>query len=285
MIADLDETIRQLLTAELPILEDEIDIKFDQPKREWSSRLSKPTINLFMYDMRENVRLRAQQWERQSTINGRRANVIAKKRSPVRIDCQYMLSCWAVEPEDEHNLMSAATMCLLRFPTIPSEYLVGMLTMQPYQIMGKLAAPETLPNVAEVWGVLDNEMRPTLPYTITLAFDPWTTETAPMVRNLRFRTQQWSSDSGFETLHPADEGHVIAGTVYDDETLEPLPDVEVALRGTGYVAKTNIDGQFRLGGMRAGAYELVAWKKIGRPVQRQISIPSDDVEDGYDIFM
>ena len=113
MIADLDETIRQLLVTELPILEDEIEIKFDQPKREWSSRLSKPTINMFMYDMRENVRLRAQQWERQQSKNGARSHIVARKRTPVRIDCQYMLSCWAVEPEDEHNLMSAATMCLL----------------------------------------------------------------------------------------------------------------------------------------------------------------------------
>ena len=58
MIADLDETIRQLIVKELPIRNNEIDIAFDQPKREWSARLTKPTINLFMYDLRENVQYR-----------------------------------------------------------------------------------------------------------------------------------------------------------------------------------------------------------------------------------
>ena len=37
MIADLDETIRQLLITEMPIENGEIDVTFDQPKREWSS--------------------------------------------------------------------------------------------------------------------------------------------------------------------------------------------------------------------------------------------------------
>ena len=60
MIADLDETLQQLLKNELPIKNGEIDIKFEQPKREWSARLSKPTVNFFLYDLRENVKLRAQ---------------------------------------------------------------------------------------------------------------------------------------------------------------------------------------------------------------------------------
>ena len=64
MIADLDETIRQLLIAEIPIRNGEIDIKFDQPKREWSARLTRPTINFFLYDVRENVILRRHQWEK-----------------------------------------------------------------------------------------------------------------------------------------------------------------------------------------------------------------------------
>jgi hypothetical protein len=40
MIADLDETLRQLVTAELPIKNGEIEVEFDQPKREWSARLT-----------------------------------------------------------------------------------------------------------------------------------------------------------------------------------------------------------------------------------------------------
>jgi hypothetical protein len=57
MIDELDEVLRQLLVREIPIKNGEVDIKFEQPKREWSSRLSRPTLNLFLYDVRENSKL------------------------------------------------------------------------------------------------------------------------------------------------------------------------------------------------------------------------------------
>ena len=50
MIADVDEVLRRLLVQEIDIKGNEVDIVFDMPKREWSSRLSKPTINLFLYE-------------------------------------------------------------------------------------------------------------------------------------------------------------------------------------------------------------------------------------------
>ncbi len=76
MLADLDETLRQLLIAELPVKNGELDISFDLPKRDWSSRISKPTVNLFLYDVRENNVLRQHQWERPDilTVKCRRAN-------------------------------------------------------------------------------------------------------------------------------------------------------------------------------------------------------------------
>ena len=72
MIADLDESIRQLLIAEMPLKNGEVEISFDQPKREWSSRLSRPTVNFFLYDLRENTILRQQSWERRRAAACRR---------------------------------------------------------------------------------------------------------------------------------------------------------------------------------------------------------------------
>ena len=57
MINDLDEVLRQFLVRELPIKNSEVDIAFDQPAREWSARVSRPTLNLFLYDLRENQKL------------------------------------------------------------------------------------------------------------------------------------------------------------------------------------------------------------------------------------
>ena len=58
MFADLDETIRLLLIRHVPLNLSEVDVSFDAPDREWSGRLSRPTVNCFLYDVRENEDLR-----------------------------------------------------------------------------------------------------------------------------------------------------------------------------------------------------------------------------------
>ena len=70
MIDEIDEAIRQLLSKELPIRNSEIDIAFDMPKREWSARLSRPTLNLYLYDVRENVKMRQMTTAWESSSNG-----------------------------------------------------------------------------------------------------------------------------------------------------------------------------------------------------------------------
>jgi len=89
VISDVDETLRKLLIEEIDIKGNEIDIQFDQPKREWSSRLSKPTINLFLFDLRENLRLRAS--EQYRTI-ARPDGSSEVRRNPVRMDLRYLMT-------------------------------------------------------------------------------------------------------------------------------------------------------------------------------------------------
>ena len=73
MLADLDETLRDLLRGELERHGFEgVDIAFDAPAREWSGQLSKPTVNIFLYDLREAEALRTSEWSRDPA---RRAHV------------------------------------------------------------------------------------------------------------------------------------------------------------------------------------------------------------------
>jgi len=45
MFHEIDGALRQLLIREIPIRNGEVDVVFDQPTREWASRLSRPTLN------------------------------------------------------------------------------------------------------------------------------------------------------------------------------------------------------------------------------------------------
>ena len=100
MFHDLDEVLRQLLIREIPIKNGEVDIKFDQTSREWSARLSRPTLSLFLHNIRENVKLRAsQQW----TVERNPDGTATQRRTPARVALHYMITAWANEPDDEHN--------------------------------------------------------------------------------------------------------------------------------------------------------------------------------------
>jgi len=87
MIDELDEVLRKFLIREVPIKNGDVDIKFDMPKREWSARLNRPTLNLFLYDIRENAKLRqAQPMWRSSATRTRPSSAQAGPARPVLHD-------------------------------------------------------------------------------------------------------------------------------------------------------------------------------------------------------
>jgi hypothetical protein len=282
MIADLDETLRQLLIAEIPIKNGEIEVSFDQPKREWSSRLTRPTLNLFLYDLRENAILRQHGME--PLPNGRPVNNIAHlKRTPLRVDCFYMLTAWAVEPEDEHRLLTRALLALFRFPVLPEKRLVVALKNQPFEIQAHLAMHDRLTDPAEVWASLDNEMRPTIPYIITLALDPWVEISGPVVHTLVFRRGQSSTLPRRESLGELEKDMVTIGGVLRSSAPgnAPIKGLNVAIKGTGRFDKTDKLGRFTLGSLPPGEYTLIAWTGDGQPVEKKITVPAGD--GNYDL--
>lgn len=291
MIADLDDTLRRLLTAEIPIRNNEIDVKFDQPKREWSARLSKPTINLFLYDVRENVLLKRQQFD-MTRHDGRTAT---QQRSAYRVDCTYMLTSWAAQAEDEHRLMSRTLQALFQFPTLPASRLRGKLRRQPYPIPLQLARHDKLTNPAELWSALDNELRPGVSLIVTLALNPWEEVSGPAVQLLTMRT-------GFYDFVPDEEGsvrrplvyeaHVVGGTIRttaqqdDENTAVAVAGARVAFKGTGYIGTTNEEGRFRLGAILPGDYTLVVWPPEdigGEPQEQPLTVPAPD--GNYDMTL
>lgn len=282
MFDDLDETIRQLLIAEMPVKNGEVEISFDQPKREWSARQSKPTLNLFLYDVRENNVLRQHQWE-QLPGHGS-ADMAHLKRMPFRVDCTYMLTTWASVPEDEHRLLTRCLLALFRFPILPEARLVGSLRNPPFDIQACLARHDRLTNPAEVWSALDNEMRPSVSYIVTLALDPWKEITTPIVRTRTLLTGQAPQLPHVTQLTDTSRGdmELIGGKITESKREgSPLSGVEVAIKGTGLFTRTDVEGRYVLGSLPAGEYTLVAWPAKGKPKEKKISIP--EKEGNYDM--
>jgi hypothetical protein len=277
MIAYLDESIKQLLVTDMPVKNGEIDIKFDQPNREWSNKLTKPTVNLFLYDLRENTTLRRSQFDQVGGNGSARDSVAKMKKAPHRLDCYYMLTTWAAEPEDEHRLMTRVLMSMFRNPTLPDHVLQGTVQNPQYPIQTHVARHDKLTNPAEVWSALDNEMRPSVCYSATLALDPWSVIEGPIVRTLTLRTGR---STRLPVQQEFDENGLSAELTYVGGTVrsksgdnEPLAGLQVAIKGRGWFDQTDEDGRFTLGGMPAGDYTLVVWPETGKPKEKKISVP------------
>ena len=288
MIDDLDEVLRQLLIRELPIKNGEVDISFDQPKREWSSRISRPTLNLFIYDLHENNKLRmSKQWRIESNGDG----TATQRRPPVRMDAHYMITAWAADPGDEHRLLARTLAVLLRLPSLPEDLLPESLQNQPVSIPLEVAQPEALINATDIWSVLDNEMRPAIACIITLAVDPYLPVEDPLVRTLELRVGQavappsplpWVTAEEEPVLPQLldkkaghDEFWTIGGNLHSDRSLE---DLRLTLVERGLYVPILPGGRFTIGNLRAGQYTLEVAVEGEEPRHHAITVPAPDYD-------
>lgn len=121
MIHLLDATLEQYLRSEVP-LDDRVDIAYNAPDDEWSSRLTRPTVNLFVWDIRRNIGEAAGGIDLVEQDGDRFHRPVLP-----RIDFRYLITTWTNEVRDEHELLGALLVTALRVPIIPEQYLQGGL--------------------------------------------------------------------------------------------------------------------------------------------------------------
>jgi hypothetical protein len=172
MIRDLDATIQELLETRAPAGSElaGANITFDLPDADWRAGVDTLTVNCYLYDIRENLELRTNEQILQRSADNSGA---VRRRPPARIDCAYCITAWspatAESVLEEHRLLSQVLRVLLLHPTIPADVLQGGLVGQipPYPII--IASPDGVKNQPEFWGALDQQLKPSLNYVVTLA--------------------------------------------------------------------------------------------------------------------
>ena len=275
MIDDLDEVLRKLLVRDLPIKNGEVEIKFEQPKREWSARLSKPTLNVYLYDLRENLKLRgSENWQ----ISRNKDGTVSQKRNPVRMNLHYIITAWANDPDDEHRLLTRVLMALFRHSDLPKELLPPSLQNQPAPITIQVAQEADLEKPSDVWNVMDNEMKPAVVLTITLVLDPYEAILAPIVRTRELTFGQAAAPQQAQVL-VEQAGRSVYWTVGGElHSKKPLASLSLALVERGDIIRLNEDGRFTVGRLRAGDYTL-AVSSNGEVLKTfPIKVPSPEYE-------
>jgi len=267
MFADLDATIRELLVRFVPVDPGEIDITFEIPNREWSGRLTRPTINCFFYDIRENIKLRTAGWDiRRSGEN----NTASRQRGLLRFDATYQITVWARAREDEHRLLWRVLAALARHSPLPADLLHGELVDQPMVIPTTVGQPEQMPaNLADLWQGLDNPIHPMLAYVVTLALDPEIVYTRPLVL-----TPPSVSVAPIDSPQSA-----ISGRVRDrGDATRPIAGAVVLLLETGARATTDEEGCFTLSEAPRGPVTLVVRAAGKAETRTLVRAPSSDCD-------
>ena len=169
MINEVDEALRTLVKAEV-VNGADVEVVFDAPTREWASRRNKPTVDLYLYDIREDTRRRGVgQIERRNE----RGVVEERQSLPRFFKLAYLITAWTQRPEDEHRLLSAILACFLRYDVMPASALTTLLSQVGFPLGLQVAFPPPEDRqVSDVWSSLGGDLKPSVDLVITLAIQP-----------------------------------------------------------------------------------------------------------------
>jgi hypothetical protein len=169
MIHEVDEALRRLIREEA-LQGSDVEVVFDAPTKDWAARRNSPTVNLYLYDLRED--LRRKQRGLLNEYDERGTTVVARHLPPRYIKLSYLLTAWTQRPEDEHRLLSSLLMCFLAREAVPPALLSGRMAelALPVPLTVALPPPEDR-SFADVWTALGGELKPSLDIVVSAPVD------------------------------------------------------------------------------------------------------------------
>ena len=192
MIDDLDRTIAALLRRELPpALAQQVQISFATPDDQFPPQsVTLPAIDIFLYDVRENLELRSNEIYVQRNSDG----TAIRTRAPVRVDFSYLVTAWPSSTvpnpaQDEHRLLGEVMRALLRHRTIPEDVLQGVLAVQEPPLPTSTLQPGRLQSLGEFWQALGGKPKAALNYSVTASVEVFAPETVRLVTEKVLKVQ------------------------------------------------------------------------------------------------
>lgn len=177
LLEALNSALQALIEQEMQNkLEQEIYIQFAPPNKEFQSKVAKPTVNIFLYDIRENLELRS---HKSVTVRDyTRTEFAPLQMSPIHVSFSYILTAWApsesttVMDTTIDKILSLLLNILLFYPELPEKYLdESIKAIRPLPKM-QILHPTYLQSVGEFWHALEGQPKPFIHCTITTPIYP-----------------------------------------------------------------------------------------------------------------
>jgi Pvc16 N-terminal domain len=164
LIQFIDEAVEAHLRREVPLPETSVDISFAAPDRAWGAAVTRPTVNIFLWDIRRNTTRTTAGMAQQ----GADGQVERRPTNPV-IDLRYVVTAWAAEHRDEHQLLGSVLTCILAHSSVAPDILPPQLPTSSSLSLG--LASEEARVTGEFWSSLDGRLKPGLQLVVSIPLD------------------------------------------------------------------------------------------------------------------
>ena len=164
MFHEVDEGLRLLMKSEA-LQGSDVEVVFDAPTKEWAGRRNTPTIDVYLYDIREELDRRSN-----GPIELRNEEGIVTQRLPPPrwYKLSYLVTAWTQRPEDEHRLLAACLACFIKHDYLPGAYATGSLGQLGLSIPVLIGYPPPQDrSISDVWTALGGELKPSLDLVVT----------------------------------------------------------------------------------------------------------------------
>jgi Pvc16 N-terminal domain len=164
MIHDVDLLLERLVRRDA-LAKQKVELLFDAPNKDWVARRNAPAIDLYLYDIREDLQRRYLAWE---DAKGEDGHVRDRGQPSRRFKLAYLVTAWTQRPEDEHLLLSDLLSCFIRNPMIDPADLEGSLAEPGLPVYVDVGQPPSQDrSLADVWSALGGELKPSLDVVVT----------------------------------------------------------------------------------------------------------------------
>jgi hypothetical protein len=155
MISEVDDALRQIIEGQA-MEGSGVEVVFDAPTTDWAARRNAPTVNVYLYDIREDLRRRERGWEEERDAAG---VVVSRRPAPKYFKLSYLVTAWTQRPEDEHRLLDNLLRAFLLYDAMPRELVTGRLAEPRLDVPITIGRPPPEDRAfADVWSALGGEL-------------------------------------------------------------------------------------------------------------------------------
>jgi hypothetical protein len=163
MLDLIDQTLEAFFRATVPLGAEDVDVSFEAPDREWSAKLNRPTVNLFLWDIRRSAD-RARAGVEELERDGR----LVRRLALPRVELRYLVTAWTADHGDERALLAGLMRAILAHHEIPHQFVAEPLGELPPLTM---IMPRSGEEHVDVFKALEGQLKPGISMVVFAAVD------------------------------------------------------------------------------------------------------------------